>query len=186
MAWIRTVDPDAADEELRGVYDGVVSSRGKLSDIMRVQSLAPRAMAAHLDLYLALLFGRSPLTRAEREAIAVTVSVANRCEYCVQHHRAALLAHLRDEDAVRRIVEDFEKAGLDHRLVAMLRYATKLTRSIDEVGESDIDALRERGLTDEEILHVNLITSYFNYVNRIATGLGLTPGAGEVDGYKYG
>ncbi len=186
MAWIRTIEPESAGEELREIYDRVVSSRGKLSDIMRVQSLAPRAMAAHLDLYLALLYGRSPLSRVEREAIAVVVSVANRCEYCIQHHRAALLAHLRDDNVVQRITSDFESAGLDQRLVATLRYAVKLTRSIHDLSESDVDAMREQGLNDEEILHVNLIASYFNYVNRIATGLGLTPAPTEVKGYHYG
>lgn len=64
--WIRTVDPDDADGPLRDIYERVVSERGKLSDIMRVQSLAPRAMGAHLDLYLALLFGRSAMRSGSR------------------------------------------------------------------------------------------------------------------------
>jgi uncharacterized peroxidase-related enzyme len=170
---------------LHGIYERVVSSRGKLSDIMRVQSLAPRAMAAHLDLYLVLMFGHSPLTRAEREAIAVAVSVANGCEYCIQHHRVALRALLHDEETVRRILEDFERAPLAPRLHAILTYAVKLTRSIHDVRQSDVEGLRRHGLTDEEILHVNLIASYFNYVNRIATGLGLAPSGEEVEGYRY-
>ncbi len=186
MAWIQTIEPEAADDELRAIYDRVISSRGKLSDIMRVQSLAPTALAAHLDLYLALLFGRSPLTRADREAIAVVVSMANRCEYCVQHHRAALQAHWKDPAAVRQLVEDPQHGELDRRLRAILEYAIKITRAIDEVQERDIEKLRGHGLTDEEILHVNLIAAYFNYVNRIAIGLGLSPTAAEVDGYRYG
>jgi len=185
MAWIRTIDPEEAGEALRAVYERVISSRGKLSDIMRVQSLAPRAMAAHLDLYLALLFGPGPLSRAEREAIAVAVSTANGCEYCVQHHTAALRAHRRDADAVRGAAADAGAGELEPRLAAMLGYAVKLTRSLEDVREADVEALRANGLSDEEILHVNLVASYFNYVNRIASGLGLSPRPAEVEGYRY-
>jgi uncharacterized peroxidase-related enzyme len=143
-------------------------------------------MAAHLDLYMALLFGPSALTRAERETIAVVVSVANRCEYCTAHHRAALLAHWRDENAVDQLIENPEGAELSVRGRAMVGYALKLTRSISAMLETDVAQLRDAGLTDEEILHVNMITAYFNFVNRLAEGLGVKPSPDEVDGYQYG
>lgn len=59
---------------------------------MRVQSLHPEAMRAHLDLYTTLLLSRSGLRRAERELIAVVVSAANGCAYCFRHHAEALRA----------------------------------------------------------------------------------------------
>jgi len=183
--WIRTVDLDEADGPLREICERVISERGKLSDIMRVQSLAPGAMGAHLDLYLALLFGRSPLSRPDREAIAVAVSLANGCEYCIQHHSAALAALRRDPEPIRRFVDGTGNAGLDSRLEAILRYAVRLTASLEDIGEADVESLRDAGLSDEAILHVNLIASYFNYVNRIATGLGLRPSPEEVGGYRY-
>ena len=55
----------------------------------------------------------------------------------------------------------------------MLDYAVKLTRSPDAVGASDVDALRLVGMTDGEILDVCQITAYYNYVNRLADGLGV-------------
>jgi alkylhydroperoxidase family enzyme len=45
--------------------------------------------------------------------------------------------------------------------------------------------LREQGLGDEEILAVNLIVAYFNFINRIAQGLGVEVTAEEVQGYRY-
>lgn len=183
--WISTVEPEAADAELRRVYEHVASSRGKLSDIMRVQSLRPNAMAAHLDLYLELMFGPSSLSRDEREAIAVAVSAANGCEYCVAHHRAALLAYWRDETRVARLVDSPTDAGLPPRLDAMVRYARRLTDSIHAVDETDVDALRAASITDQEILHINLIVAYFNFVNRIAVGLGVVPRPEEIAGYRY-
>ncbi len=55
----------------------------------------------------------------------------------------------------------------------MLDYAVKLTRSPDAMGASDVDALRLVGMTDGEILDVCQITAYYNYVNRLADGLGV-------------
>ena len=53
------------------------------------------------------------------------------------------------------------------------------------MSEEDIVALREKGLSDSEILSVNLIASYFNFVNRIALGLGVEFTPDEVGGYEY-
>jgi alkylhydroperoxidase family enzyme len=58
-----------------------VARAGKVFGILRVQSLNPPALAASIDLYKALLFGRSVLTRVQREMLAVVVSKVNGCFY---------------------------------------------------------------------------------------------------------
>lgn len=55
----------------------------------------------------------------------------------------------------------------------MLRYADKLTRTPNKMGRDDVDSLREVGFTDEDILAIAEITSYYAFVNRIADGLGV-------------
>ena len=50
--------------------------------------------------------------------------------------------------------------------------------------ESDLDELRAAGLSDRDILDVTLITAYFNFVNRIAQGLGVTFSDEEITGYS--
>jgi alkylhydroperoxidase family enzyme len=81
MAWIRVVDEPDADGELRAAYDRVSSARGRVANILKVHSLSPGAMTSHLGLYRQIMFGRSELSRRERETIAVTVSAANACHY---------------------------------------------------------------------------------------------------------
>lgn len=110
MAWIRTIDESDADEQLAPVYDRLAKDRGKISNIMRVQSLQPTAMQAHLDLYLSVMFGRSGMSREEREMIAVTVSAANRCDYCVAHHAAALNAYWRDTGRLKEFLSRFQES----------------------------------------------------------------------------
>ncbi len=69
-------------------------------------------------------------------------------------------------------------------MAAMLAYAVKLTRSPGDVSEEDVSMLRSAGLADNEILDVALVTSYFNFVNRIALGLGVGWTEEEISGYK--
>lgn len=185
MAWIETIDETAADGELAEVYDSIAGSRGKVSNIMRIQSLNPAAMRAHMDLYLAVMFRRSGLSRADRELIAAVVSVTNDCPYCTNHHEQALRAYWKDDDRVRRVVRENQWDLLSDRERAMLDYAVTLTKNPGEASESDVQALRDVGLTDRDILDVNLVISYFNFVNRIAEGLGVAFTTEEMSGYNY-
>lgn len=57
----------------------------------------------------------------------------------------------------------------------MLAYAVKLTRTPGDMGQSDVDALRSAGWDDRAINDIAQATAYFNYINRIADGLGVDP-----------
>ncbi|MDX1430351.1 MAG: peroxidase-related enzyme [Rhodothermales bacterium] len=185
MAWIEIIDESEANGELAAAYETVAGSRGKLSNIMRVHSLNPSAMLAHLDLYVTIMFKRSGISRADRELIAAVVSKTNSCPYCVNHHEEALRFYWKDDARVGAVVRNADYSSLDGRQVEMLDYAQKLTASPEEVGADDVERLKAAGLTDRDVLDVNLITSYFNFVNRIALGLGVTFDASEMTGFKY-
>ena len=73
-------------------------------------------------------------------------------------------------DALRR---DWRTADLDERDRAMLGYVEKITKDAVSVGRQDIEALRSVGFDDTAILQINLIASWFNYINRVADGLGV-------------
>ncbi len=185
MSWIRIVPESEAEGKLKDIYHRISSSRGKVSNIMRVQSLQPGAMEAHLDLYMQLLFKRGGLSRPERELIAVAVSRENGCRYCTLHHEAALEAWWKDADRVAAFRKGPGEASLNERETALVQYAVKLTAEPEKVEQEDVEALRRAGLSEEEILQANLIASYFNFANRIANGLGVDAPPDEVSGYRY-
>ena len=81
MAWIRTIDEAEADGKLREHYDRMREPGGGVDNILKIHSLNPGSLQGHFDFYRALMRGRSPLSRAQREMIAVAVSAANRCRY---------------------------------------------------------------------------------------------------------
>ena len=82
MPWIRTIPPGEAEGPLKDIYDEAVARAGKVFNVVSLQSLRPDVLQAGLDLYKALMLSdRSPLSRAQREMIAVAVSRANECHY---------------------------------------------------------------------------------------------------------
>ncbi len=78
-----------------------------------------------------------------------------------------------DPELASHIMHDYRKADLDPETRAMLDFATKLTREPTSMQESDVIKLRECGLSDEQILSVVLITCTFNFMTRLADGLGV-------------
>ncbi len=184
MSWIDEIEIDAADGKLAHLYAELIEKRGKVSNILKVHSLNADAMGGHLDLYMTLMFGKSGLSRAEREAIAVVVSSSNECAYCVGHHAEALRRYIKDEDVLGILMSTDGLETLEPRLANIVRQAEKLTSAPGAMAESDLVDLRAVGLSDRDILDLTLITAYFNFVNRIALGLGVSLSAEELRGYR--
>lgn len=71
------------------------------------------------------------------------------------------------------IAADWRAAGLTDADAALCHYTEKLTRGPSEVGSEDIEELRAAGFDDEAISSATQVIAYFNYINRIAEGLGV-------------
>jgi uncharacterized peroxidase-related enzyme len=186
MAWIDVIEPADATGDLKDLYDTIAEKRGKVSNVLKVHSQNPAALKEHLDLYDAVLFGSSPLSRSDREAIAVVVSAVNDCDYCVRHHAEALQAYWRDEARVQQLADDHTALDeLDDQLCAACDVAQKLTVSPGAMSEADVHTLRDAGWSDRAVLDIVLVTSYFNFVNRITSSLGVEATEAEATGYNY-
>lgn len=174
MAWIRVVPPADATGELKEEYERAAKERGALANIFTVTSLHPGVLACHLSLYEEVHFGEGPLSRRERELIATVVSRANECPYCVTHHADAFGRHANEPGLQALVATDHTKAKLGPRERAIADHAVKLTRLPGDITPADLEKLRAVGLDDRAILDLTLVVSYFNFVNRLASGLGLT------------
>lgn len=81
MSWIKIIHEAEAEGLLERFYQRYREPDGRVDNILKVHSLRPRSMKAHFDLYALLMRGRSFLTRAQREMIAVVASTLNHCHY---------------------------------------------------------------------------------------------------------
>jgi uncharacterized peroxidase-related enzyme len=185
MTWIKTVDPKKASGRTKEVYDSIRERRGHIANVFLAEGMEPEALAHQVDLYLELMLGEGPLSREEREMIAVMVSAANKSPYGTIHHSEALEKVEGDPEALAKVLAEFMSRNEAPRTKALLAYAAKVTLAPREVTEEDIKDLREAGLTDQEVLRANLIASYFNFLNRVTLGLGVQVENVSARKYKY-
>ena len=198
MAWIQIIQPDEARGQLKSLYEQVKSPQNHVDNILKIHSLRPRTLLAHLDLYKASLHSKpNALSPRERELVGVCVSRLNDCDYCVQHHTAGLARHVQDQDFAEKLgrasIGDGPTDILTERERAFCSYARKLTEAPHTMEPEDVEKLRAIGLDDAGILDLNQIVAYFAYANRTVNGLGVEV-AGEPlglhpsedqDGYQH-
>jgi uncharacterized peroxidase-related enzyme len=186
MARIKVIEYHEATGRLKEIYDDLVKKRGKLADVHKIQSLRPESIVAHMDLYMEIMFTKSELSRAEREMMAVVVSVANGCEYCQMHHAQALNHYWKNDEKISRLRTDFEAADLTKRELVLCSFANLLTINPEAYrNEKYLTPVKKIGISDNGILDATLVIAYFNFVNRIVLALGLKTNEEEISGYSY-
>ena len=99
-------------------------------------------------------------------------------------HAEALRRYVKDEDVMNVLTTADGLESLEPRLSNIVRHAEKLTTAPSAMTESDLTELRAEGLSDRDILDLTLIVAYFNFVNRIAMGLGVDFNQAELQGYR--
>jgi len=82
---------------------------------------------------------------------------------------------LKDPVFPDRLAQDYRRAGLDPRMMAIMDYVVKITRSPVETSEADVAALLEHGLTDDDIYDVIQTAAIYNFNNRVASAAGFIP-----------
>ena len=117
------------------------------------------------------------LTILERELIAVVVSSANRCYYCLVAHGQAVRKISGDPQLGEMMVMNYRVAELDKRTRAMLDFVWKLTKNPHDINENDRGSLRQVKFLDQDIFDICDTAAFFNYTNRLAHGLDMMPNA---------
>ena len=174
MAWIRTIDWADAEGVLKEAYDWQAAGLGDVTEFTQLGSLYPDLVLERLRLYKVVESAPSGLSVLERRLAAYVTSTANETPHCA----SGLVQRLADLGVAPALVDaarqtPFELASGDARLDAVAAYAARLTLSPAVVSAADVEALRAVGLSDLDILDLNNIVAYFNYINRVANGLGL-------------
>jgi uncharacterized peroxidase-related enzyme len=175
VTWLRVPDEADLPPDVQALFAAPREKLGFVPNVLRLFALRPSHLIRWNDHYEELMKGESGLTKAEREMIAVVVSVANECRYCISAHSAALRKLTKDPGLADAIAADHTTAGVEPRVHAMLDYAVKLTLHPTEMQEADVAALRDAGWSDEDAMDIAEVTGMFNFTNRMASGLGWEP-----------
>ena len=191
-AWISLLPDAEASPALREALALARTPAGTVDNVMRVHSHRPHTMVGHLVLYRAVLHNdANTVPMWLQEVVASHVSLINQCPYSHANHwknACHLMAQAGVADAARAAdIDAALRADAPGRVfsgleLAYLRYAAKLTRQPGAMVEADVADLRQHGADDGQILEVNQVVGYFNYVNRLLNGLGVSL-KGDVVGY---
>lgn len=168
-------DPDGLDEDLQAYFAKCVEKLGMVPNVLRAYALRPAKLRTFIATYNELMLGDSGLTKLEREMIAVTVSSANRCFYCLVAHGQAVRRLADDPQLGEMLAMNYRVADLPARQRAMLDFAWKLSVAPWTVVQADRDSLRGHGFSDEDIFDICDVIGFFNMSNRVATGIDMMP-----------
>jgi len=148
---------------------------GFVPNVLAAYSFDAAKLRAFTAMYNDLMLAESGLSKLEREMIAVVVSSANRCYYCLTAHGAAVRQLSGDPQLGEMLVMNWRTAPLPARERALLAFAHKLTATPAEIGEEDRAALRANGFSERDIWDAASVTGFYNFTNRVATATDMMP-----------
>ena len=168
-------DPATLDEDLQAIWAKCVEKLGFVPNVYAALSFRPQRLRNFMAVYNEIMLSPSGLSKLEREMVAVVVSSANRCYYCLVAHGAAVRKLSGDPELGEMLVMNYRVARLPARQRAMLDFAWKLTTELHLVDEADRDTLRTHGLTNEDIFDLAETVALFNLSNRMAAATEMMP-----------
>ena len=160
----------ATPEQLNALK--VTPSNTKVSSYVLTLAHDVESLTVRSPLFNAIMYDKGGMSRAERELGAIAASMVNRCIYCAAVHADRHAQLEKSTEVTDQLFAQGVNADLSVRDAAIFAFAYKLSKAPPEAGPEDIAALRDAGLSDEEILDLILSSSLFGWANRLMHVLG--------------
>ncbi len=148
---------------------------GLIPNLFRAQGLRPDFIEAEVQLASTVLLKEGALSRQQKESIALVCSAARLNTYCVTIHCEMLRTMGVTDPELEQVAVDHHYADISEADKALLDFALKLTERLPETDRKDIEALRQHGFTDEQVLEAVVMTGCINFFNILSLGLGTKP-----------
>lgn len=152
MPLIRTIEPEEATGELAKLYQTIEAMRGSVGNNAKLFSLSPELLRQQMD-FIQFYMNHPTLSMPLLAAIRIMVSSDEECKFCIDFN-TGLLINLAGWtiDQVNAMRKDPNAANLPKRETAMLNLTIKAIRNAHGVTANDLDALRDIGWSDNDIL----------------------------------
>lgn len=172
MAWIDVVPFEAAEGVLREVYEHQAEALGRPTELTMVGSLYPELTAMRSELYRVVEECPSTLGPAERQGVALYATAPLGSQFLTSGIESKFLAAGGEAHRAEELIGG-DVSGLPEKAAALARYARKVAIDPGAVSESDVEACRDAGATDLDILDANNLAGYYAYLARVCLGLGI-------------
>jgi len=148
---------------------------GFVPNVLQAYAWHSTKFAAFTEMYNDLMLGDSKLSKLEREMIAVVVSSANHCYYCLTAHGAAVRQLSGKPELGEQLVMNYRTADVSRKQRAMLDFAWLLTKQPEVIDDEHRASLRKAGWKDREIWDIAAVAAFFNMSNRISAATDKQP-----------
>ena len=177
--WDLDIEPklEILDEEMTRYIEVCKEKLGMVPNVILANASDKERLRNFVNFYNRLMIKEGHLTKLEREMIAVVVSSCNKCFYCLIAHGAAVRQLSNDQILGDELMINYRSASISERQRLILDFSYKLTETPSKVENSDRNILRKANFSDEEILEIVEVASFFNMSNRIAVGTDMRPNA---------
>lgn len=146
-----------------------------IPQVLAVQSQDPEILVTGWRSFEAVMLRETALPRQLKEMIAVVVSNANSCKYCVDAHSSFLIPLGFDQKKIDKIICNINSSMLSEKEKEILGFALKVTNESWKITDKDVEHLKEKHwITDREIFEIVMVVGHFNYINRVVNALGLS------------
>ncbi len=162
-------------DDIRELIVAVQEKSGFIPNVFLGLAHRPAELRAFFAMHDALMDKTEGLSKAEREMIVVATSAVNNCLYCVIAHGAILRIRAKNPLIADQLAINPFKADLSERERAMIDFALTMVNDSDSVTSEDLEDMRSRGFTDDEIWDIGAITAFFAMSNRLANLSSMRP-----------
>jgi len=147
----------------------ILEKTGSLGEIFKLLALDEKIYFATDSMVQHFLLDETELSYDIKEAIALLISKENGCKMCVDVHRGIAKMLGLSEERIEEILQGVDSIHTTDAQKALLRFCIKASKKDNyKIQKEEIDALKDLGYSDIQILEAVAITGYFNYINTLS------------------
>ena len=153
----------------------ILEKTGELGEIFKLMAVDEKVYFATDMMVQNYLLNETTLSYDIKEAIALLISIENGCKMCVDVHKNIAKMLGLSEEKIEKILEGVDSVDTDGKGKALLKFCIRASQKDNyKILKEEIDALKDLGYSDVEILEAVAITGYFNYINTLSNVFGLS------------
>ncbi|HFB53736.1 MAG TPA: carboxymuconolactone decarboxylase family protein [Sulfurimonas autotrophica] len=169
MAHIKLPEFEEMSPEIQEKARPIMEKTGQLGEIFKLIAMDEKIYNATDMMVQKYLLDETMLSYDIKEAIALLISKENGCKMCVDVHKGIAKMLGLSEERIEEILQGVDAISTDAKEKALLNFAIKASKKDNyKILKEEIDALKEMGWSDVQILEAVAITGYFNYINTLS------------------
>lgn len=170
MARVQIIEVAEATGKAKEVFDDIKKNFGMVPNLFKTLAIKPDILEANWKKVKAVMM-QGELPRDLKEMVAVVVSQANGCPYCVNAHSAVLKMMGIPREKILQIIENIEGADVPPAVKKVVKLSVKATREPNDITDTEIKEIKDLGYSDAQIVELLSVVDLFTSFNKFLDAL---------------